>query len=806
MKPSKYVSKLAWIHVSKKKNRSYLSIISVLLSTTIIFVSLVLFSTVFNLSKNTNDHPFGHSHYYLQTSTLNQYDPFQFSITKLIDANQEIDDHPFTYLSYQNNLQIFDTLEGKLPSQENEIIVPRGFNLNNSSYNIVGYYTPSQFMDNLFEQLPIIGHYDDSIVGSMHCFIYDEKIQDEASLATVSYIGNVDFNQIVLNEDFISSDSKRNYLKDTTTMLIMFIGIIIIASFMSLVSIYNVLIVNDQDLRKEIGLLKSIGMTRVELKKMLLLELTYIGVIGATIGVLFGIGISSTILYVLLNNLKSSFNVMLVLKPIPIIISFLLGIIFMVVSGYFVYKHYLDSKPIDDLKGNVVQYDIPYDSNRFSISTITWRLFVIYNERIKKQTKNLRRSFFLLMFTTTLFCGIWFSNFLFINQYKNVNYDFRLETAELSSLGTKHYYEDVDQSLYNLKDQEDTKLTHLKIFRNIIGLEFAMQESSYTPYYLEANSSLSTQVYEGEMYYKDTYRASMVDDMQLQELEPYLVCGDFESLNEDSLILTINQHHDFIDETRAIRHYDLHQPVVIHEILDHGNTNDYIMYVDAIVVFPSKNTTLAYSYLNEGTFNLLFRKENIPKLNSDLVTVNYEVSMALDNPANRVHVNKQLQDILSNCNRQNELKMIDYIQIQNDGQFAVFMIEVLMYPLLFMLVIIGMININNVLKGNIHMKHTDFSTMKSVGMTSAQLRGIMMYEYAENYINAGGITFLLCIPIYLLEKIFSVASVFKIGDNFTGMFIMSFMIISPVIILLLAKLSFKELNKISAIDGMKDTE
>ena len=30
------------------------------------------------------------------------------------------------------------------------------------------------------------------------------------------------------------------------------------------------------------------------------------------------------------------------------------------------------------------QYDVPYDSKRFSIYTATWQMFVIYNERNEK--------------------------------------------------------------------------------------------------------------------------------------------------------------------------------------------------------------------------------------------------------------------------------------------------------------------------------------------------------------------------------------------------------------------------------------
>ena len=104
------------------------------------------------------------------------------------------------------------------------------------------------------------------------------------------------------------------------------------------------------------------------------------------------------------------------------------------------------------------------------------------------------------------------------------------------------------------------------------------------------------------------------------------------------------------------------------------------------------------------------------------------------------------------------------------------------------------------------MKRTDFSTMKSVGMTSSQLSMIMTYEYAETYINAGVFVFLLCIPVAIFENFVKVASTFKIADNFAGMFIMSFVIISPIIIISLAIISFKHLRNITALDGMKDVE
>ena len=105
----------------------------------------------------------------------------------------------------------------------------------------------------------------------------------------------------------------------------MFIAIIAIAIWMSLVSIYNVLIVNDQDLRQEIGLLKSIGMTRRELKRMLLCELGYVGIAGSLMGMILGGVISAIVLQLVLSSLNAAFQLSMVLQPWVLLLAFVAG-------------------------------------------------------------------------------------------------------------------------------------------------------------------------------------------------------------------------------------------------------------------------------------------------------------------------------------------------------------------------------------------------------------------------------------------------------------------------------------------------
>ena len=806
MKPSRFVYQLAFKNVLKKKQRTRLSLISVTLSTAVIFVSLILFYTVFALSKNIDQSALGTSHYMVESAECLNQNPFRFHVSSLSIGEETLEDYPAAYLTYNDEAQFFTLIEGTLPGNEQEILVPAETSLNVGDqlgdYIVVGIYQPTHFYQTHLDLLPVMGLNENWASERSYYFIRDDMIQNEESLSSVAHMCQVDTSQIFLNSERISNDTIINYLNDTTTMLMMFIAIIAIAIWMSLVSIYNVLIVNDQDLRQEIGLLKSIGMMRRELKRMLLCELGYVGFAGSLMGMILGGVISAIVLQLVLSSLNAAFQLSMVLQPWALLLAFVAGNGLMVGSGFFVYRHYLYSKPIEDLKGNVVQYDVPYDSKRFSIYTATWQMFVIYNERMKKQTRNLRRSFFLMIFTITLLCGIAFSNFLYLNRYQNVDADFMLEPSDAIVLGEHLFYPELDQAVYVLGENEETAISRMNIQRVILGLQYFMPANTFTDYYTANSSVQGTMTINDEIYYNDGYRSVVFDAHQIEELEPYVVAGSLTDLTEDSVILTINQHMDFI-RNDPIRSVEPGTEVIVHEReaeITQGNTT---MKVAAVVDFPEKDLSLQYSDISQYRFGMIFTSESYAYIHGANTTT-YNMSLCLINPANRASMAAGLERVLSEQQLSSTMVITDYLQIQNDGQFAVFMISMLMYPLLVMLVIIGIININNVLKGNIHMKHMDFSTMKSVGMTSAQLRMIMLYEYAENYINAGLLTFILCIPVYLIEQVFSMASVFRIGDNFTGMFVISFMLVSPIIVVILAILSFKELNQISAIDGMKD--
>lgn len=804
VKISHYIPKLAWDNVRKKKSRSFLSFVSVLLSSAIIFVSFTLFLTVFSLSKTLDDPTLGTAHYGVLTTDVAINNPHQFQSSQLGKQNQ----NNLAYYRQDENSTFFLLVEGVMPDRTNQILaVADGTNtigMQIAQYEVCGLYQPTAFMKQVVNNTPYLSKDESLMTEESYFFIHDTRIQDDGSLANVAKMANLPAKNITMNEDVISHDTIANYLQDTTMILGMFILIVFIATIMCLVSIYNVLIVNDQDRRKEIGLLKSIGITIKELKAMLVIELSIIGLAGGIVGVCLGMLVSGFVLNSILVKLKATLSISLLIHPAIIFEAILAGVVLMVGSGYLLYHHYFYSSPITDLKGEPVQYDVPYNADRFSINSVTWRMFIIYNERIKKQTRNLLRSFLLVMLTITLFSGIWFSNLFYKMNYTQNQADLEI-TQSYFTLGSRELYEDVDQIIYDLAGQTDTAYDSAVIERTVLGDYFYTPVSSFSNEYLNNKHKLSTKEVADVVWNTEEVHFGMVlNDKQLSELTPYIEKGDIASLDENSAILIYYQY-DYYTYRDSCR--DLSEPfqVMAEPInLTGGIQSPQFFDVDLVVALPYEKLDLKYSNVDDHKFVIAFTPDSVQGLVGQNLSISYDAKVMLESTAGHSEVNEYFNQRLLDAKQQGNLEVSDYIQIRNDGKFATFIIEVLFYPLLGMVVLIGIININNVLKGNIHIKHTDFATMKSVGMTTSQLRMVMLYEYIENYLNAGAITFLLCIPVYLIEQLIPVASTFKVGDNFAGMFIMSFALISPLIIFGLSALSFRCLKSITALDSLKD--
>ena len=118
------------------------------------------------------------------------------------------------------------------------------------TYQIVGIYTCNeQFLKTTSNILPIYTYLDNAASEGVY-YVKDEQIHLTDSFSYFLNKMDVVERYVITNTAVVSNDSIKNFLQDTTILLVMFIIIAIIGMSMSLISVHNVILISDKDCKK----------------------------------------------------------------------------------------------------------------------------------------------------------------------------------------------------------------------------------------------------------------------------------------------------------------------------------------------------------------------------------------------------------------------------------------------------------------------------------------------------------------------------------------------------------------------------
>lgn len=849
MKPSKYIKSIARTNIIKKKQRTRLSLIAISLSTAIIFTSMILFTNVYQFSKNTDYEAIGNYHYaaYLVgdevqesnrfTMTIDSdthyYGVYEDHIVNLRSLHTSLDDQsvlPFVMtqgalatqnneivISDQTNLQIGDTLTlqlGNLDYQENMnqlyhygdmLDLSQLTNPVTMSFTVCGIYHQSdQFTELTNNVLPFYTFADTNLDGVY--YVKDAQVHLANSYSFfLEKTGAKDTNTIT-NLDVVSNDSIKNYLQDTTTILIIFIIIAAIAIGMSMISVHNVVLISDKDRKKELGLLKSIGATPTEIKYLLQIELTVLGVCGAILGIIIGSVISYLVLNTFIERIFITFSLDMVLNPVIILISFMIGVALMYFSGMKAYRNYITSNPISDLKGFSYEYGAPEKSTTTRQKAFSWKMFIIYNGRMKKQTKNIYYSFIMFLSTTVLFISIFLSNMVYVNKYVAQGYDFDISNYHMNTGEGGGIWEVDSRVSYDIyQAQADGKInTHyLYAQRLMLDGSFWTPSVAYDGTLIESYKSVSNFALEqadntANGVYVNIYQyPAAFDHQQINELAPYIIEGSTNNMTSNDVILIVNANDRLGKDLCS--DFEVGMQVAYDESITNMKT------IVAIAAIP--NEAMADLHFNYGEYPRVLAFD-MEALIADGKGKNMSEHIYIDllNESSASAVQDEIETILTN-NQDLDRYACDSIAITvATNRFATFIIEVLLYPLFAMLFIVSLMNINNVFVGNVHLKRNDISIMKSVGMTGSQLNMLFVFEYVEGYLNASVVVSIIFIIVSLLESKLKIASSFDFAANIFGTLLISLLLLGVLLVAPFVVISLRKIKTILPIENLKDID
>lgn len=846
----KYITKLGVINILKKKRRTKLSLISILLTTAIVYTSLVLFVNISSFTKKAEFKELGNFHYAFYTEQSFEF-PSRYSYTKEMDI-ASIDGIVLKSIEINNDVVPFNLIEGRYPKNNSELLVEDLENLiigdnvtfEDQTYDVVGIYTKTDIQNQSQPTYYTTGLSSNKIT----YYLKDKMIEAKTALSDLVEIVSVNQNDIVVNTPLISNEVIKIYMEDPTNILLSFVIISILSMFTSLISIKNVILISDDSRKKELGLLKSIGLKPTMVKYLIKVELILLGIIGASLGIGLGLITSYMILQLFIDRFYITFNYSMIIKPTLMIVSLFIGISMMYIAGMKAYKKYIYTLAVEDLKEVVYSYENPKPDQKEKEREVSWDLFLIYNRRMEQQTSNIRHSFILLLVATVLFMSVTFSNLVYKNKYNKQTDDFIIRSiSDANTLGGTKINYDFVKGLYELVDDQEIEINQFQIDR-LSGQQVVTKTSIYNSPQLydqlyNQNRTIAKAKDKTEWTNLFIY-TTWLDEYQLKILDPYIVEGSYEDLIEyypspdglgdiqyDTYIaIYVDQGEetlwDDIHSGEEIATYNISGDSFTKSVFTYGVVNEWSRKKIAMVIkIPEKKAEeiaeLIHMPLDYSTYFMARGYQTMAMTHDSLVNLGFEFGYSevnnflhdgyetyyinLKNEALHIQLQNKLDKLLVKTGAVNSFEYINYPAMRETLAFSTFIVDVLFYPLFFMLFIASLLNIYNVFNGNLQLKRNDISIMKSIGMKTKYLKRMFIYEYLEGYINASALTSAIFMVAVIALRILKLNIVVD-WENTLGALIYAILALTPFMILPILLLSLKMIKKILPIENSSRIE
>ncbi len=773
----KILNNLTIKHLKSNKKRTVVTIIGIILSTALMVGIGLLFSTVRDNSvkmiiENSGDH---HVAIELEKSKLD-----------FIAKNESVLKYKYKsslgyslYEGIQNSfkpyievltaskeyLEDLKLVEGRLPNNENEIIIPEHLETNGQIKLNVGdkiILSIGKRVDdngNLLYETPFVNSYDEekdeyikeealinivekeyTIVGIIKRDILEDYSNpgynaftfspaSEMLTVYVNYKNVKDtyknteiiaknlgkeetyanlYYGITYNDNLLAFSGVSNYSNMVDSMSLIIIIILTLVSIACIIVIYNSFAISVMERKKQFGLFSSIGATKKQLKHTVFFEAFIVGIIGIPLGILsayLGIGVVLMIVNKLLPNMFD-FPLALVTYPLFVIIPIIFMVITILVSAFLPARSASKVSPIEAIRLND---DIKIKSKKLKTPRVI-KLFGVEGEiaykNIKRNKKKYRITIISLFISIVLFVS--FSSLL---KYGVTSaYDFtELPLYEYSlSISSSN-----QESINNIVNQV-LKVDGIKKYSIIKELYFVTSFNS--EYY---TNEFNEKVLNNENIANDTIGINIIslDDQTYEKYKKEI------GLTTNSPIL-INKYKYIDYKTNSRKQITLNPYNKINslEIKTYDDKNNYRLeniYMTDILPFGIENTSLGMMYIvvDSNTYNKMKYSDDY-SLSMYMLADNYdEFDKLLDSESKDNILTDDVNVYTMNIKK--ELQLLSNI---------VFVIKLLLYGFISLVTLIGVTSVINTINTSIALRKKEFAVLRSIGLTPSGFNKMMLFE------------------------------------------------------------------------------
>ncbi|WP_158534744.1 ABC transporter permease [Romboutsia maritimum] len=563
-----------------------------------------------------------------------------------------------------------------------------------------------------------------------------------------------------------------------------FLGIIMLSGYLIIYNIFYISIVKDI---KFYGLLKTIGTTKKQIKKIIIKQALTLCLIGIPIGLILGYSAGAILMPVVMNSMNIEYT-KISINPIIFIISILFSLITVLISLY---------KPL-----KVASKVSPVEATRYS------GVNEKYNKKIKRSSHGAR-----------------LRNMALSNILKNK----KKALVVISSLSISIILLNMVYTIANGFDKD-------KYLSTMIGTDFTIGDASFYRWRYNANekNALTQELCNkieklkgiksvDKMYYREL--KIPLTDVMSKNLDkkknklPEKTLRDVNYIQEDK---EISAGYYGVDENiyELFKNYlpkgelDINKfksgnYIIITECYETGNIvnvgdkvtipfeNGKIKEYEVLAISKQMPLYLYVGYSFTGIIGYIPSEEFKKTTSNDsIMTAMFNVDKKSLNTV-KSFLDKEIEknpslDYRSKSTYENEFKDMNKSN------------EIVGYGLSLMVGIIGILNFDNVMITSITSRKKELSMLKSIGMTKDQIRKMLVLEGLYYVFATIGIVITIGLPItYILASRFE-----KISWMFTYKFTVIPLLLTVPILLLIAILipvvCFKQVSKNSIVEALRE--
>ncbi|MBU3144667.1 ABC transporter permease [Clostridium sp. CF012] len=517
--------------------------------------------------------------------------------------------------------------------------------------------------------------------------------------------------------------------------LAIIIGIVLIST---IAVIYNSFQISVVERIKQFGLLRAVGTTPRQIRKIVLREATILAVIAIPLGLICGIiaifGISIAFKLI---GVDSVIPMKIAISPMVLLISGAVGIIAIYLSALVPAFFAGRISPLNAISGRT---SITKEKIKRRKNIVIQKIFGFEGALAAKNIKRNRKRYRLTVFSIVISVVLFVTFKSFMDMSLNISSDLN-ESKNIHFSVVRGNGENTEKRIIDNKIEDNIKA--LKSVDKVYGVyepylfQMAINKNSEVKEIQEMKNIYKKTTLDGE---KKTLMESAIiiyDKESLEVSKKYLKSGniDIEALNSGNGVILYNKYSLYNENTKK-QYFGPMADIKVGDEIDLQFTGEYrednevktefgkgkVQKVKVMAILEnSPFDTIQYN----NSLNIITTEEMGKKLTGGKNAKSVKLNIVLKDIKNEEAAKSGIEaSIKSNSS----LTVINNMDSNRRDKSGILMVQILLYGFVLVVSLIGSVNIINTLTTNIILRKKEFATLKSIGLTQKGLKKMIVLE------------------------------------------------------------------------------